>query len=316
MSWAIAAGLKTGPTYARTPSPKPEAKKSLCEPVKPTTESPKPKAQSRKPKAQWTKPLDGRRIDGWRAGMKRVLSAVVGLCGLAALAVEPSAQTPAARQVTFTKDVAPILQRSCQNCHRPGSIGPMALLTYDDARPWARAIKQRTSDHQMPPWHIDRTAGTIHRFKDDISLSDAEIATIAAWVDAGAPRGNPADMPPPRTFDDLDRWHIGKPDLIVTMPKPVTVAPEGPDWWANYVADTGLTEDRYIKAVEAKPGAGAAIKIVHHEVINLAGPDDSPAGGGTLVEYAVGKNGDIYPDGAARLIKAGSKLRFNMHYHS
>jgi hypothetical protein len=230
--------------------------------------------------------------------------------GLVAHAQQP--RTP----VTFTKDVAPILQRSCQHCHRPGSIGPMSLLTYEEARPWARSIKSRVTQRQMPPWHVDRHAGTIHKFKDDPSLSDAEVATISAWVDGGTLRGNTADMPPPRQFEDTDRWHIGKPDLIVSMPVEVTVAESGPDWWANYIAETGLTEDRYIKAVEAKPGPGDAARVVHHEVASLVGPDDAPAGGGTLVEYAVGKNGDVFPDGAGKLIRAGSKIRFNMHYHS
>jgi len=216
---------------------------------------------------------------------------------------------------TFAKDVAPILQRSCQNCHRPGSIGPMALLTYEDARPWARSIRNRVSLRTMPPWHVDREAGTLHKFKDDPSLSDAEIATIVAWVDGGTPRGNPADMPAPKVFDDSGRWHIGKPDLIVTMPVEATIAPAGPDWWANYLANSGLTEDRYIKAVEAKPGQGAAARVVHHEVASLVFPDGS-GGGGTLVEYAVGKNGDIFPDGAGKLMKAGAQVRFNMHYHS
>lgn len=228
------------------------------------------------------------------------------------------AQTPAASKTipTFAKDVAPILQRSCQHCHRPGSIGPMSLLSYEEARPWARSIRSRVARRQMPPWHIDREAGTLHRFKNDPSLSDAEIATIAAWVDGGTPRGNPADMPAPKTFDDDDRWHIGKPDLIVSMPLEAKIDPAAPDWWANFYADAGLAEDRYIKAVEAKPGPGAAARVVHHLVASLVGPDDQPSGGGTLVEYAVGKNGDIFTEGAGKLMKAGSKVRFNMHYHS
>src|SRR4026208_699235 len=98
--------------------------------------------------------------------------------------------------VTFTKDVAPIFQRSCQNCHRPGAIAPMSLLTYDDARPWARAIKDKVTKREMPPWYIDRTIG-ITAFKNDPSLSARDITTISQWVDAGAPMGNPADMPPP-----------------------------------------------------------------------------------------------------------------------
>ena len=98
----------------------------------------------------------------------------------------------------------------------------MSLLTYEDARPWARSIKNRVSQRQMPPWHVDRTIG-IRKFKDDPSLSDAEVATIVGWVDAGAPRGNAADMPAPRVFDDTDRWHIGKPDLIVSLPTENTI---------------------------------------------------------------------------------------------
>jgi mono/diheme cytochrome c family protein len=217
--------------------------------------------------------------------------------------------------VTFAKDVAPILQRSCQNCHRPGSIAPMSLLTYEEVRPWARSIKTRVTKHEMPPWHIDRTVG-IRKFKDDPSLSDQEIAAIVAWADNGTPRGNPADMPPPRQFDDLDKWHIGKPDLIVRLPKEQTITAQGPDWWANILADTGLTEDRYIKAVEAKPAGAGATRVVHHAVESIRYDDGERAEGGTLVEYAVGKNGDIYPEGAGKLIKAGAKINFNLHYHS
>jgi hypothetical protein len=254
------------------------------------------------------------RWNGWVFGALALATAAVpGIVATAAVAGQSPKTGPV---VTFTHDVAPILQRSCQNCHRPGSIGPMSLLTYEDARPWARAIKLRVSERQMPPWDLDRTAGTIHRFKDDPSLSEEELATIVAWVDGGTPRGNPADMPPPRQFEDAERWHIGTPDLIVSMPVEAHVPVEGPDWWANYIADSGLTEDRYIKAVEAKPGPGPASRVVHHLVASLASPDDSPSGGGTLVEYAVGKNGDIYPDGAGKLMKAGSKVRFNQHYHS
>lgn len=232
---------------------------------------------------------------------------------LVCLSFSPRAQVASDRQVTFTRDVAPILQKSCQGCHRPGSIGPMPLLTYDDARPWARSIKDRVSRRQMPPWHVDRTVG-IHRFKDDPSLSDEQVQTITAWVDAGAPKGNPDDMPPPRVFDDSDRWHIGKPDLIVSMPQAFTVKPEQADWWGNFYADAGLTEDRYIKAVEAKPSPGAA-RVVHHAVQTLV-YDEGTDPGGVLVEYAVGKNGDVFPDSAGKLMKAGAKVRFNMHYHA
>ena len=247
----------------------------------------------------------------------RTLSMLALATGAVAVVLaEPGAaseQAPSVGQVTFTRDVAPILQRACQNCHRPESIAPMSLITYEDARPWARSIKQRVETRQMPPWHVDRTVG-IRQFKDDPSLTDREVATIAAWVDGGAPRGNPADMPPPRKFEDSDKWHIGKPDLIVSMPRSFEVKPEAADWWGNFTADSGLTEDRYIKAVEAKPSP-AAIKSVHHAVESLIN-DDGSEGGGVLVEYAVGKNGDIFPEGSGKLMKAGAKVRFNMHYHA
>ena len=237
----------------------------------------------------------------------------LGLIALAALLAraEPGgAQAP----VTFTKDIAPILQRACQNCHRPDSIAPMSLLTYREARPWSRSIKEKVIRRDMPPWFIDRNVGVRH-FKDDPSLTDKEIETIVAWVDAGAPEGNPADMPPARKFEDADQWHIGKPDLVVPMPVSFTVKPQSADWWGNFVADSGLTEDRYIKAVETKPSAGGGIKVVHHAVTSLI-DEDGVSEGGTLNEYAVGKNGDIYPDGAGKLIKAGARIRFNLHYHA
>ena len=247
--------------------------------------------------------------------------AAVGLFLAALLAVPATAlaQTPSARgPVTFAKDVAPILQRSCQVCHRPGSIAPMSLLTYQEVRPWARAIKQRTGLREMPPWHIDRNVG-ISKFKDDRSLSDEEIATIATWVDAGAPLGNPADMPPPRKFEDVDKWHIGTPDLIVSLPKDQIVPAAGPDKWLDILVETGLKEDRWLKAVETKPSKG--FKVVHHSVQTMTEPDgsiddsDNPRGA-FLNEYALGKNGDIFPEGAARLMKAGSKINFNLHLHS
>jgi len=133
----------------------------------------------------------------------------------------------AAQQVTFTKDVAPVLQEKCQVCHRPGTFAPMSLLTYEEARPWAKAIREKVLAREMPPWHIDKNVGVRH-FKNDRSLSDEQIATIVKWVDGGALRGNPADMPPPREFEDQDKWHI-TPDLIVELPKDIIVPAKWPD---------------------------------------------------------------------------------------
>lgn len=213
---------------------------------------------------------------------------------------------------TFSKDVAPILQRACQNCHRPGSIAPMSLLTYNEARPWARSIKTKVALRQMPPWHIDRNVG-VNRFKDDPSLTDAEIATISAWVDAGSPEGDPADLPPPRQFTDLDKWHMGKPDIIVTMAQPYMLKAKGGDEFYDVEIDPGFTEDMYVEALETKPDSG--YKVVHHCTTNLVeDPEDDPVGL-FLNEYAVGKNADIFPSNSGRLIKAGSKIHFNLHLH-
>jgi len=230
-----------------------------------------------------------------------------------------SAQTPA---VTFSKDVAPILQRSCQKCHRPDSMAPMSLMTYEDVRPWARTIRAKVASREMPPWYIDRTVG-LRKFDNDPSLSDTEVATITKWVDSGAARGNPADMPPPVQFSSDDIWHIGKPDIVVKS-REHQIPANGSDWWGDYVVDTGLTEDRYLKAVETKPSSGAK-QVVHHAVTYLiqdeTGADEligrgGGLEGGFLNEYAVGKNGDVFPEGTGRLVKAGAKIRFNMHYHS
>jgi mono/diheme cytochrome c family protein len=129
----------------------------------------------------------------------RWLAAVFLGTGLSITGEAAEQGVAAQRQVTFTKDIAPILQRSCENCHRAGGVGPMALSTYEDVRPWVRAIRQRTAAREMPPWFIEKNVG-IQRFKDDPSLTDAEIRMIATWADSGAPRGNPADMPPRRQY--------------------------------------------------------------------------------------------------------------------
>ena len=209
----------------------------------------------------------------------------------------------------------------------------MSLLTYDDARPWAASIRAKVAAREMPPWHVVRNVG-IAKFKDDPSLSDDEIATIVTWVDAGAPRGNPADMPAARQFAGADVWHIGKPDLVVTA-TPHKVPAAGADWWGVYTVPSGLTEDRYIKAVEAKPGSNATCQSgAPHPRLRRgsfdwlrAGPstglraasrgeNDSPFGNGEfLVEYSVGKGGERFPDGSGRLLKAGSRIRFELHYH-
>jgi mono/diheme cytochrome c family protein len=228
-------------------------------------------------------------------------------------------------EVTFTKDIAPILQRSCQSCHRPDSVAPMSLLTYEDARPFAKAIKERTAlRHRrgaMPPWFIEKEIG-IQRFKDDISLSDSEIARIAKWADAGAPRGNPADMPAARVFVDNASWQIGTPDLIVTSPS-VEMKAISPDYWGALAAvPTGLSEDRYVAAIEIKevndsrnkPGRATVggLFVFHHAVLNVSG---SPERGWPVHE--VGRNADIFDAQAGKLMRVGSTISFpSVHLHA
>jgi len=244
---------------------------------------------------------------------------IVLFVSLAAVPVMLSGQQspPDQSQLTFTKDVAPIFQRHCQDCHRPDTFAPMSLLTYEEARPWARAIKQRVAAREMPPWYIDKNVGVRH-FKNDVSLTEQEIATIVGWVDAGAAKGNPADMPAPRTFEASNTWQMGTPDLIVQLPKDLQVPAEAADTWIDIVADSGLKEDRYIRGIEVRPIKG--FRAVHHVTTAMKHEDDDDGDdnvqGTFLNEYALGKNADVFPEGAGRLIKAGTKINFNLHIHA
>ena len=189
---------------------------------------------------------------------------------LVVVAVPGVAAAEQAQQVTFAKDVAPILQRSCQVCHRPNNMAPMSLMTYEETRPWARSIKNKVVAREMPPWHIDTKVG-VQSFKGDRSLSDDEIATVVEWVDGGAPRGNPADMPAPVEFQDFGAWTI-EPDVIVTSP-PHSVPAEAGDWWGDYIVDSGITEDRYIQAIQTKTGD---LRVVHHALTYAVTDPDAP----------------------------------------
>ncbi len=237
-------------------------------------------------------------------------AAILAIVGVLALRPVLDAGQKGNESVTFSRDVAPIFQEKCQACHRPGSIAPMSLLSYEDARPWARAIKQRVSRREMPPWHLAKDVG-IQKYKNDTSLTDKQIDTIVKWVDNGAPVGNIKDLPRPVQWPDDEVWSIGKPDWLVHSTERVMYA-NGPDWWLDDDVPSGLTEDRWVKAVETKP-TKAGRRIVHHGNASVVDPDGSRA---SLSEYAVGKYGDVFPEGTGRLIKAGSKINFNMHYHA
>jgi hypothetical protein len=246
-------------------------------------------------------------------------AAVIALVSTAAFAQD---------QVTFSKDIAPILQQHCQNCHHPGTIAPMSLLTYDQVRPWAKSIKAKVAAREMPPWFIEKNIG-VKDFENDTSLTDKEIETITKWVDNGAPQGNPGDMPKAKQFPDELAWQIGEPDLLVSLPRDLVVKTTGPDWWPDILVDPKLTEDRYIKAIQIIPTKG--YPNIHHIRTSMVKPGDDSVHGGSLDgnidleasqqgvfldEYAIGKGPDVFEDGSGRLIKAGTKINFEFHLHS
>lgn len=206
---------------------------------------------------------------------------------------------------TFAKDVLPILQENCQVCHRPsgtnmgGMIAPMSLMTYSEARPWAKAIAKQVSAGTMPPWH----AGPEHagQFENERTLIETEIATIIRWVETGAARGNPKDAPKPILFPDTDGWGIGIPDVVVSMPERYFVEDDVEDLYVDFETTLGediLSESRWIQANQVRAGSGA----VHHVISSL----------GSLVP---GGDPRFYREGYGRSIEPGQKVTFKMHYH-
>ena len=257
--------------------------------------------------------------------------------GFVGLAIPALAAAQAADAVTYATDVAPILQENCQVCHREGSVAPMSLLTYEDARAWAPRIKVQVSKRIMPPWPIDTGVG-IQSFKGDRSLSSEEIQTIVAWVDSGAPRGDPEDEPPPIDWPGWgEKWTyedtFGRPpDLVVTSPA-YTVKADGMDQWPNLPAvevtsEMGVTGERWVRAVELRAMNPASASVFHHgsaRVQNRADEDRrlgpgapvpaSQSQGDQLAEAAVGVQGSIFPEGTGRLLKEGDLVNFNPHYY-
>ena len=254
-----------------------------------------------------------------RATLGRMGGAAALMVGAAVI----GAPTPAVAQTapTFTKDVAPIFQRKCEACHRPDSIAPMSLVTYQQARPWARSIKARVSEHSMPPFQIDKTVG-VTKFKNDDSLSDAELATIVKWVDAGAPQGDPKDLPPAVDWPDDQGWNFAKafgqaePDLVIKSHS-FTMPAQAQDAWDERVTESGSP---------AALGAGDRDPAEHAE-----GPQDHPPRDAYLqqedpnapptgflpvpfMEWAVGKQGEMMRPDTGKLLLPGSKFRWDIHY--
>jgi hypothetical protein len=248
---------------------------------------------------------------------------------LMALPAEPNT-TP-----TFTKDIAPVFQAKCEACHRPDSIAPMSLVTYEETRPYVRAIKDRVATRQMPPWHIDKTIG-IQKFKNDRSLTDEQIDMIVRWVDGGAPKGDPKDMPAPVQWPSEQGWNFAsmfgqtEPDLVIRS-TPYLQKKGAPDAWWKPSVPTGLTEARWVRAIEIRPGSVKGRKITHHAIARLQqneslappevrDPDGAGAaataagGGGTFMEWAVGKQGEIMRPNSGKLMLPGSRINWDIHY--
>jgi hypothetical protein len=243
-----------------------------------------------------------------------------------------SAASPAGSTApTFTKNVAPILQNNCQRCHRPREAAPFSLLTYEQTRPWAKAIKAAVLTRKMPPWFADPQYG---KFLNDCSLQQSEIDTIAAWVDAGAPKGNPKDMPAPRQF--TDGWAIPKPDAVIELPTVYEIPASGTIEYQHILIPAPFKTDKWVQFAEARPGDRSH---VHHIIafIRQPGsqwlkdakpgipfvPDKSKANesgdpaelpSDFLVGYAPGQPPEMFKPGQAKLIKAGSDIILQVHY--
>ena len=253
--------------------------------------------------------------------IRRTSLGILGAAFATATLMTPSVASAADTVPTFTKDIAPIFQEKCEACHRPDSIAPMSLISYEDARPWARSIRSRVEQRQMPPWHIDRTIG-IQDFKNDRSLTDAQIDTITRWVDGGAPKGDMKDMPKPKVWPNEQGWNFAAqfgqkaPDLIVKS-DPFTMPAVSQDAWDKRLTDAGITEPRWVRAIEIRPDSVKGRRITHHAIAYLE-QDDPNAQQSFLptpfMEWAVGKQGELQRPGTGKLLLPGAKFHWDIHY--
>ena len=260
----------------------------------------------------------------------RVLaSALVPACAVLCVSAPAAAREHAAAP-TFTKDIKPIFQAKCESCHRPNSIAPMSLVTYEETRPWARSIRTRVAARQMPPWHIDRAVG-VQQFANDRSLSDREVETILEWLNAGAPMGDPKDMPPAVTWPNDGEWNFkamfGEPDLVIRSPKH-TMPAQAQDVWYKPVTPTGVTEPRWVRAIEIRPSTIKGRRVTHHALARLqqeepkvdaaatGSDEDEDVGPGLFMEWAVGKQGEIMRPNSGKLLLPGSKIVWDIHLHA
>jgi hypothetical protein len=277
--------------------------------------------------------MSGRRLTRLLPAGFLAFGALLGSSGAALAAPEP------AKAVTFSKDVAPIFQSKCQDCHQPESIAPMSLITYKESRPWARSIKDRVMRRQMPPWHIDPSVG-VNKFKNDISLTDQQIDTIVRWVDAGAPEGDPKDLPPAKALVTDNEWQavkdgFGPPDMVIKSTE-YKMPAKNQDVWYRPMTDIPITEPRWVRMVEIRPTNLKGRKIVHHSIAYLVLNDDpdavntgtatGPTGPASredlvnrrpqLMEWAIGKGYDMFRPDTGKLIVPGEKISWDQHLHA
>ncbi|CAE7874939.1 unnamed protein product [Symbiodinium microadriaticum] len=244
---------------------------------------------------------------------KKALSALVIA---AAFPVLTEAQE-AAPHPTYAKEVSRIIQENCQTCHQPGSIGPMSFTSYEEVRPWAPLIQLKVATREMPPYQYDGDVG-VQELQNDWRMSQDDIDTVVAWVNAGSPFGNPEDLPQPKQFPDMDDWRLaaelGPPDHTIKS-EAWDVPAEGQDLWWEPIVDSGITESRCIKAVETRPSA-AAIGSTHHANSHFKVLNDEGewVNGDRLSEFAIGKLGEKVPKGACRRVPANSKVEWEIHY--
>src|ERR1700719_2185058 len=231
--------------------------------------------------------------------------------GIALIVASTSAAYAAATtHPTFYRDVLPILQNRCQECHRPGEIAPMSFVTYRETRPWAKAIREAVRTRKMPPWFADPCCG---KFANNRTLTPAEIETLSAWADSGAVAGNESDAPPPRAWPT--GGNLPAPDIVLEMPLAFEVPAKGAVEYQYFTIPTGFTRDHWIQGVEVRPGAHA---VIHHVVVYIIEPGEdwrrAPSQSDMLTVYAPGTSPDVWPEGMAKLVTAGSELLLEIHY--
>jgi mono/diheme cytochrome c family protein len=222
----------------------------------------------------------------------------------------PATVAGAAREVTFSRDIAPVVFENCVYCHRPGEVAPFSFLSYKEARPWARSIRQKVLNRQMPPWKADPHYG---EFLNARILSQRDIDTLVAWVDGGAKEGDPSEMPAAPQF--AEGWQIGTPDLVLTMKAPFPVPAAGAIPWMIIPSnDYVFPRDTWIQAVEVRPGNR---RVVHHAVAQANYPGDNPnLGGGGLHLYSPGLDAMVWREGYGKLMPKGTRISFQMHYNA